>query len=356
MKKRFLACFMLLSLLLSTLTFNFVLGIETDAIVDNSSDLEEPDPSEKENPDEGTNEDTELETATAKAEDIPITMDKNTILTSNLQGSSTIENATLTYIIVEQPANGTLVHSNESSADFTYTPNLDYVGNDTFTYKVNDGTNDSNIATVTITISNPTSNIIPFYYMDMQNHWANYSASHLAAKGLIIGEEIGKRYYFYPDREMTRADFMLFLLAVTESNEDANAVTPDISFADADTTPTWLIEAAKLAYSKGIIKGSADGNKVYLKPYSTLTKKEAAVMVNNILNTTAPAEDVKYSDLSSIPTWALDAVKNLSAYKIIQGNSENEFRPNKKLSRAEAIELTYKLVKQLEANSIPDIK
>lgn len=108
MKKRFLACFMLLSLLLSTLTFNFVLGTETDAIVDNSSDLEEPDPSEKENPDEGTNEDTELETATAKAEDIPITMDKNTILTSNLQGSSTIENATLTYIIVEQPANAHL--------------------------------------------------------------------------------------------------------------------------------------------------------------------------------------------------------------------------------------------------------
>lgn len=372
MKKRILASFMLLTLLISIFTFNLATATQTDGLVgneknesetsspDGNDNLENPDGDNTDNPDGDSKDNTENpdeeETITAKAENIPLTMDKNTILTANLQGSSTLENPTLKYIIVEQPTNGTLVHSDETSADFTYTPNLDYVGSDTFTYKVNDGSSDSNIATVTITISEVTGDIIPFYYIDMQNHWANYSASQLAAKGVIIGEEIGQRYYFYPDREMTRADFILFLLAVTESNEDAQASTPDVTFADAKDTPDWLIEAAKLAYSKGFIKGSADGNLVYLKPYSILTKKEAAVMINNVLKLTDSAEDLKYKDASSIPTWAVQSIKNLSAYKIIQGNTENEFRPNKTLTRAEAIELTYKLVKQLEANSMEDIK
>jgi hypothetical protein len=35
---------------------------------------------------------------------------------------------------------------------FAYTPNYDFVGSDTFTYKANDGVSDSNIATITIEI------------------------------------------------------------------------------------------------------------------------------------------------------------------------------------------------------------
>ena len=153
---------------------------------------------------------------------------------------------------------------------------------------------------------------------------------------------------------MTRADFILFLLAITESNEDASIKIPDVTFADADTTPNWLTEAAKLAYAKGIIKGSADGNKLYLNPYSALTRKEATVMINNVLNLTDSKDNLTYKDASAIPSWATQAVKNLTAYKIIQGDSENKFNPNKVLTRAEAAEMSYKLVKQLEAEEMPN--
>ncbi len=60
-----------------------------------------------------------------------------------------IENNPLTYIIVTQPAHGTL---SGSGANPTYTPVANYNGADSFTYKANDGT-DSNIATVNITIN-----------------------------------------------------------------------------------------------------------------------------------------------------------------------------------------------------------
>ncbi|MEA2417146.1 MAG: hypothetical protein QOI58_3803 [Thermoanaerobaculia bacterium] len=55
----------------------------------------------------------------------------------------------LTYTIVSGPSHGSVNGSNGSE---TYTPVPNFNGTDTFTYKVNDGSHDSNTATVTITI------------------------------------------------------------------------------------------------------------------------------------------------------------------------------------------------------------
>jgi|GEM_PF-2110462 VCBS repeat-containing protein len=57
----------------------------------------------------------------------------------------------ITAILVSGPAHGTLTLNSDGS--FTYTPNLNYSGPDSFTYKANDGLLDSNIATVSLTIT-----------------------------------------------------------------------------------------------------------------------------------------------------------------------------------------------------------
>ncbi len=49
------------------------------------------------------------------------------------------------------PSNGTLTLNSDGS--FDYTPDAGFSGTDTFTYKANDGTDDSNTATVTITVN-----------------------------------------------------------------------------------------------------------------------------------------------------------------------------------------------------------
>ena len=75
-------------------------------------------------------------------------------------------------------------------------------------------------------------------------------------------------------------------------------------------------------------------------------------MISNILDDKSSTENITYKDVANIPTWALQSVKNLSAYKIIQGDSTGTFRPNDILSRAEAAELSFKLLKQLEIDSL----
>ena len=61
-----------------------------------------------------------------------------------------VDNSSLTYIIVSDVSNGTL--QSDGTSSIIYTPTTDFNGTDSFTYKANDGTEDSNTATVTITI------------------------------------------------------------------------------------------------------------------------------------------------------------------------------------------------------------
>src|SRR5207248_488803 len=58
---------------------------------------------------------------------------------------------------VTAPTHGQLTLN--PNGTFTYTPDSNFIGTDTFQYKANDGYLDSNVATVTITVSNPASSL-----------------------------------------------------------------------------------------------------------------------------------------------------------------------------------------------------
>lgn len=87
--------------------------------------------------------------------DAPVANNQNVITTANTAiaitlTASDVDHATLTYSIVTNPVNGTL---SGTPPALTYTPNANYTGSDNFTFKANDGQDDSNIATVAITIN-----------------------------------------------------------------------------------------------------------------------------------------------------------------------------------------------------------
>jgi hypothetical protein len=68
-----------------------------------------------------------------------------------LANDTDLENSPLTAVLVSGPASGTLTLNPNGS--FTYTPVSGFAGTATFTYKANDGQNDSTAATVSISIS-----------------------------------------------------------------------------------------------------------------------------------------------------------------------------------------------------------
>ncbi|HEX4983254.1 MAG TPA: LamG-like jellyroll fold domain-containing protein, partial [Ilumatobacteraceae bacterium] len=77
---------------------------------------------------------------------------QDTAATGTLQATDA-EADPLTFSIVSNGSKGTASITNASTGAFSYTPNAGVTGTDTFTFKANDGKADSNVATVTVTIS-----------------------------------------------------------------------------------------------------------------------------------------------------------------------------------------------------------
>ena len=83
------------------------------------------------------------------------TTPQDTVLTAAAPGvlanDSDVDGGPLTSMLVTGPSHGTLTQNSDGS--FTYTPAANYSGSDSYTYKANDGTVDSNVATVSITVT-----------------------------------------------------------------------------------------------------------------------------------------------------------------------------------------------------------
>jgi hypothetical protein len=84
------------------------------------------------------------------ANDQSVSTDEDIAKAITLGGSDADSGDTLTYSIVASPAHGNLTGT---GANRTYTPAANYNGADSFTFKINDGTVDSNVATVSITVN-----------------------------------------------------------------------------------------------------------------------------------------------------------------------------------------------------------
>jgi uncharacterized delta-60 repeat protein len=68
-----------------------------------------------------------------------------------LNNDSDPDGQTITAILLTGPSHGSLTLNADGT--FSYTPNADYVGTDSFTYQASDGTFTSNMATVTLTVN-----------------------------------------------------------------------------------------------------------------------------------------------------------------------------------------------------------
>ncbi len=107
----------------------------------------------------------------AASEDTPGSISINAV--------SAVTNPTFTSQILSSPSHGVL---SGSGLNLTYTPNQDYHGPDSFTFKVNDGSHDSNTSTFTLTVTEvndaPTANDSALTDEDMP---LNLSATDLTA-------------------------------------------------------------------------------------------------------------------------------------------------------------------------------
>ena len=112
----------------------------------------------------------------------------------------------LTFAIVTQPKKGTVT---VEGANFTYTPKENAAGGDSFTYSAANSAGAVSLpATVTVTIEKTRSGVT---YADTGEATAT-AAQDLAERGVFTGAKIGDKWYFEPDRTVSRGEFLAMVL------------------------------------------------------------------------------------------------------------------------------------------------
>jgi len=89
--------------------------------------------------------------------------------------ASDIDGDVLTYSIINNGSKGTVLITNPGTGAYTYTPNTNATGVDSFSFKVNDGTVDSNITTVSVNIA--VVNVAPWAYDSSINTFENIAVN-----------------------------------------------------------------------------------------------------------------------------------------------------------------------------------
>lgn len=225
----------------------------------------------------------------------------NTTLTVNEDSSATGQlqaqdpNAdTLTYSIVTNPAHGTATTVN-SNGTFTYTPDTDFSGTDSFTFTVNDGQTTSNSATVSITITAindpPTAEPVAITVsedssvngqlqaQDPDNTSLTYSVVAHPTHGSVTANTSGG-FTYSPEANATGTDNFTF--QVSDGQALSNTATVSITISPINDAPVALAGSLNAPFEQ-TTSGTLQANDLDNDPltYSLASDPQQVVTITN---------------------------------------------------------------------------
>ncbi len=234
------------------------------------------------------------------------------------------EGQALTYTVVRNPKRGEVVLREDGS--FTYTPKKNKVGVDSFTYTATDPAgNVSREATVTVQILKPTDSR---QYTDTAGTDCRFEAEWLKNTGLFTGESISGQACFFPDKTVSRGDFLAMVVKVLDipvENGDYSGIPTDV--------PVWLKPYVGAALRSGLLEGWPETQTGGFDAYTPITGAEAAVMLQNALDLTLAQETEQDSQ---IPVWAANSIAVMNENGI-------ELSHDAPLTRGQAAQVLYRV-------------
>ena len=204
------------------------------------------------------------------ADDQSVSTSEDTALGVTLTGSDP-DGDQITFIVIDQPMYGTL---SGEAPDLTYTPASNYYGTDSFTFKVNDGTVDSNTATVSITViavndapvannqsvntAENTAKSITLTGTDIDGDSLTYTVESGPSHGSLSGTAPNLTYtpatnYNGPDS---------FTFKVNDGAVDSNTATVSITVTPVNDAPVAISQSVSTAedMAKAIVLTGSDGD------------------------------------------------------------------------------------------------
>lgn len=250
------------------------------------------------------------ENAAPAAEDLKLCTYKNVAAEGTFNAVDP-EGDALQFRLVKKPARGQVEISEDGSGTFVYTPYENKTGKDSFTYVAVDSVgNTSPEATVKVTISKAKTKVT---YADLDGSPAQKAAIRLAEEGVLVGTQVGGVYYFQPDLPVSRDQFLV--LAMSAAGEQALAGVTETGFSDDAQIPAWAKGYVSAALMSGTVQGFSEDGQVRFSPAATVTRAEAAVMLDRLFRPEEAAVDVFAA--GAVPAWASQSVANLRSVSVL---------------------------------------
>jgi hypothetical protein len=163
---------------------------------------------------------------------------------------------------------------------------------------------------------------------DISGHWAETAISALVATGAIEGYPDKT---FKPQQTITRAEFATVLVKAFKLDAAPGKVFDD-------TASHWAKDLIAAAYAAGIIEGY-DAKR--FGPDDLITREQMAVMIVKASKLQQASGQLSFKDSGSVSAWAYGWVMSAVNNQLMQGYSDNTFRPQNNATRAEAVTVIY---------------
>ena len=243
----------------------------------------------------------------------------------------------ITFEVSTPPSKGAVRIINKQDGSFIYSPTEGCKGSDSFEFTAVDMYgNRSQLVTMKIEILQNDYDIV---YSDLDGHWA-YNAAIAAAKANIMPGKT--KTSFDPDTAVSRAEFLTSVMKAAGYTVKGSKST---SFFDDASIPSEYRGYVAAAVELGFVFGSEkDGVKVF-SPNESITRSEAAVIVNRILNLPTPTLKAVFSDMSTVPAWAVESISALVDAGILNGNG-SDLMAHSSVTRAQTAQIVYKILQR----------
>lgn len=213
------------------------------------------------------------------------------------------------YEITKYPQKGIIQLTDSGKGTFRYTPTLNSSGKDSFSFVAVDVHGNRSLPAEMIININELKN--QPVYADLYQHPAQYAATVLSERGIFTGEKINDKTFFYPDKVVSRGEFLTLAMSFAKISPSNNTSTTcdeisDITKLD-EQLKDYVLCGKKLGYLDGIQLTNG-----YLQATAPINFAEAATIINRICNHTINTEHFVFAPNTSIPTWAYTAVSLLS--------------------------------------------
>ena len=246
--------------------------------------------------------------------------------------------------VVSYPKKGVLVIEDSALGTYRYIPYENATGKDSFTCVAIDRYGNYSAAReVSLEIKRSE---MSEKYVDLADSPYQSSALAMTEKGIMGGTQVGSSLYFYPDREVSRAEFVV--MAMNAAGITDIAKVSSTVFSDDAEIPSDMKRYIATAYELGYIKGSADeSGRLCFEPSRSITRAEAAVMLGSMLGAATPTMKPVIADDGERPTWAQSSVYAMVEMGVLEA-TETGVSPLEKLTRGSTADILARFIRYAE--------